>query len=66
MSSDKAYRALHLKYCELKQRVTPMMEFKRREWVGLSDDERVRITDVCADDIDAMVIAEAALKEKNT
>ena len=24
---------------ELKQLVTPMMEFKRREWVGLTEDE---------------------------
>jgi len=24
---------------ELKRLVTPMMEFKRREWVGLTDDE---------------------------
>jgi len=29
--------ATHL--LELKQLVTPMMEFKRREWVGLTEDE---------------------------
>jgi len=29
--------AAHL--LELKRLVTPMMEFKRREWVGLTDDE---------------------------
>jgi hypothetical protein len=51
---------------ELKRLVTPMMEFKRREWVGLTDDERVRITDIASDDLDAMMIAEAKLKEKNT
>ena len=28
---------------ELKRLVTPMMEFKRREWVGLTDDEVYRI-----------------------
>lgn len=38
---------------------------EKKPWVGLTDDERVRITDFAKDDIDAMVIAEAALKEKN-
>jgi len=37
----------------------------RREWVGLTDDERVLITDVANDDLDAMILAEAKLKEKN-
>jgi hypothetical protein len=51
---------------ELKQLVTPMMEFKRREWIGLTHDERVLITDVARDDLDAMILAEAKLREKNT
>jgi hypothetical protein len=42
--------------------LTPML-FK--PWVGLTDDERVRITDIASDDLDAMMIAEAKLKEKN-
>jgi hypothetical protein len=42
------------------------IEPQKREWVGLTDDERVRITDIASDDLDAMMIAEAKLKEKNT
>lgn len=39
---------------------------ERTNWVGLTDDERIRITDVAEDDLDAMKRAEAILKEKNT
>jgi hypothetical protein len=38
---------------------------KTKEWVGLTDDERVLITDVANDDLDSMILAEAKLKEKN-
>lgn len=57
---------------ELKHLVTPMMEFKRREWVGLTDDERDSITDKvigfncwCAWEDDYAKAIEAKLKEKN-
>lgn len=56
--------AAHL--LELKQLVTPMMEFKRREWVGLTDDEKhdcyLKI-DVWSRCVEAV---EAKLREKNT
>ena len=56
--------AAHL--LELKRLVTPMMEFKRREWVGLTDDEKhdcyLKI-DVWSRCVEAV---EAKLKEKNT
>lgn len=55
--------AAHL--LELKRLVTPMMEFKRREWVGLTDDEKhdcyLKI-DVWSRCVEAV---EAKLKEKN-
>ena len=38
----------------------------KREFVGLTYDERVLITDVARDDLDAMILAEAKLREKNT
>jgi hypothetical protein len=59
---------------ELKQRITPMMEFKRREWVGLTDDEVSKYFEErwtgysgyfsCFEEV--MKWAEAKLKEKNT
>ena len=56
--------AAHL--LELKQLVTPMMEFKRREWVGLTEEEKhdcyLKI-DVWSRCVEAI---EAKLKEKNT
>ena len=54
--------AAHL--LELKQLVTPMMEFKRREWVGLTGDE---IEDLPKDKTWWEIIraAEEILKEKN-
>ena len=57
---------------ELKQLVTPMMEFKRREWVGLTDED---IKDVVGRNDSGGIGAytremfkqiEAKLKEKNT
>jgi hypothetical protein len=50
---------------ELKQLVTPMMEFKRREWVGLTEEEKhdcyLKI-DVWGRCVEAI---EAKLKKKN-
>ena len=55
--------AAHL--LELKRLVTPMMEFKRREWVGLTEEEKhdcyLKI-DVWSRCVEAI---EAKLKEKN-
>ena len=55
--------AAHL--LELKSLVTPMMEFKRREWVGLTGDE---IEDLPKGGTwwEAIKAAEEILKEKNT
>ena len=36
---DQQIKDLAAHLLELKQLVTPMMEFKRREWVGLTDEE---------------------------
>ena len=54
--------AAHL--LELKQLVTTMMEFKRREWVGLTEDESF----VCRgrDYFETYKAIETKLKEKNT
>ena len=66
LKHDQQIKDLAAHLLELKQLVTPMMEFKRREWIGLTHDERVLITDVARDDLDAMILAEAKLREKNT
>ena len=50
---------------ELKQLVTPMMEFKRREWVGLTEEEKYDCylkIDVWSRCVEAV---ESKLKEKN-
>jgi len=60
--------AAHL--LELKRLVTPMMEFKRLEWVGLTEEEIKQ----CSYDAEGFMIdrevairaVEAKLKEKNT
>jgi hypothetical protein len=52
---------------ELKQLVTPMMEFKRREWLGLTDDEIWQAWLSPKDSaVDFARAIEAKLKEKNT
>lgn len=61
--------ATHL--LELKQLVTPMMEFKRREWLGLTDDEKAYSnTNYLGKSAEAwqggVEWAEDKLKEKNT
>jgi len=40
---DQQIKDLAAQLLELKQLVTPMMEFKRREWVGLTDDDKTEI-----------------------
>ena len=56
---------IEAKLLELKQSITPMMEFKRRGWVGLTGDEKhdcyLKI-DVWSRCVEAV---EAKLKEKN-
>ena len=54
--------AAHL--LELKQLVTTMMEFKRREWVGLTEDEAF----VCRgrDYFETYKAIETKIKDKNT
>ena len=55
--------AAHL--LELKQLITPMMEFKRSGWVGLTDDEKhdcylkIDVWSRCVE------VVEAKLREKN-
>ena len=39
---------------------------EKKQLIGLTDDERVLITDSAMDDLDAMILAEAKLREKNT
>jgi hypothetical protein len=61
--------AAHL--LELKRLVTPMMEFKRREWVGLTDDEKAYSnTNYLGKSAEAwhggVAWAESKLREKNT
>ena len=54
--------AVHL--LELKRLVTPMMEFKRREWVGLTGDE-IENLPKGGTLWEIIRAAEAILKEKN-
>lgn len=58
--------AAHL--LELKRLVTPMMEFKRREWVGLTDAEATVIWERVdeRDGWELIMQVQKALKEKNT
>ena len=39
LKHDQQIKDLAAQLLKLKQLVTPMMEFKRREWVGLTDEE---------------------------
>lgn len=58
--------AAHL--LELKRLTTPMMEFKRREWVGLTDAEATVIWERVdeRDGWELIMQVQKALKEKNT
>ena len=54
---------------ELKQLVTPMMEFKRSGWVGLTNDEVNNLAAGChlGNSVQGAIYkAEAKLKDKNT
>jgi len=57
---------------ELQRLVTPMMEFKRREWVGLTDDEikaivgRINPGEIGAYTREMFKKIEDKLREKNT
>ena len=65
LDHDQQIKDLAAQLLELKQLVTPMMEFKRREWAGLTGDE---IEDINKDQTLWGIIrtAEEILKEKNT
>lgn len=64
MKHEQQIKDIEAKLLELKSLVTPIMEFKRREWVGLTEDE---IEHLRNDQPWWMVRdIEARLKEKNT
>jgi hypothetical protein len=64
---DQQIKDLAAHLLELKQLVTPMMEFKRREWIGLTETE---INHIFARNVgypeSMMKEVEAMLREKNT
>ena len=63
---DQQIKDLAAHLLELKQLVTPMMEFKRREWVGLTDEEIWQEWSSPKDSaIDFARAIEAKLREKN-
>jgi len=64
LKHDQQIKDLAAHLLELKRLITPMMEFKRREWVGLTGDE---IEDLPKGGTLWEIIrtAEAILKEKN-
>ena len=65
MKHEQHIKDIEAKLLELKSLVTPMMEFKRREWVGLTGDE---IEDLPKGGTwwETIKAAEAILREKNT
>jgi hypothetical protein len=69
LKHDQQIKDLAAQLLELKQLVTSMMEFKRREWVGLTDEEiteiRLKMFDAFATNYEAYRAIEAKLKEKN-
>ena len=67
MKHDQQIKDLTAHLLELKQLITPMMEFKRREWVGLTKEDRKDILSQCEDEDRGYVaaMAEAILREKN-
>jgi nitric oxide reductase activation protein len=71
LKHEQQIKNIEAKMRELKQLVTPMMEVKRREWVGLTEDETLYSnTNYLGKSAEAwhggMAWAEAKLKEKNT
>jgi hypothetical protein len=69
LKHDQQIKDIAAHLLELKQLVTPMMEFKRREWVGLTDEEiteiRLKMFDAFATNYEAYRAIETKLKEKN-
>jgi hypothetical protein len=70
LKHDQQIKDIAAHLLELKRLVTPMMEFKRREWVGLTDDEKAYSnTNYLGKSAEAwqggVEWAEAILKEKN-
>jgi hypothetical protein len=69
LKHDQQIKDIAAHLLELKQIVTPMMEFKRREWIGLTEDEiteiRLKMFDVVATNYEAYRAIEAKLREKN-
>jgi hypothetical protein len=67
MKHEQQIKDLAAHLLELKQLVTPMMEFKRREWVGLTENEATELWEKI-DDRDSWELlkqVEKKLKEKN-
>jgi len=70
LKHDQQIKDLAAHLLELKQLVTPMMEFKRREWVGFTENEKAYSnTNYLGKSAEAwhggVEWAEAKLKEKN-
>ena len=68
---DQQIKDLAAQLLELKQLVTPMMEFKRREWVGLTAEDMADAHNSTTGDLMMRLAGfaraiEAKLKEKNT
>lgn len=71
MKHEQQIKDIATQLLEFKQSITPTMEFKRREWVGLTDDEKAYSnTNYVGKSAEAwhggVEWAEAKLKEKNT
>jgi len=68
---DQQIKDLAAQLLELKQLVTPMMEFKRREWVGLTAEDMADAHNSTSGDLMMRMAGfaraiEAKLREKNT
>jgi len=68
MKHEQQIKDIATQLLELKQSITPTMEFKRREWVGLTDAEATELLEKI-DDRDSWELikqVEKKLKEKNS
>jgi len=68
MKHEQQIKDIATQLLELKQSITPTMEFKRREWVGLTDAEATELWEKI-DDRDSWELikqVEKKLKEKNS
>jgi hypothetical protein len=66
LKHDQQIKDLSAHLLELKQRVTPMMEFKRSGWVGLTKEELQTIFNYEPNDIKHIAfLVESLCKEKN-